>query len=208
MTSLGPASKSVERDGRGYRRRSPVDTAGRRRSGPCRRYRDQDHRHEPGPPSPSQRHPPRPGGRPHPAAPRRHPSCPGGRRPAAGLHHGPAALPRPRLLGLQLGPPELRVERVGPRLLQLGRPVGRGALRAPRVYLGVLPSILGLGALDALLTHRLASPDRGHLHRPPPAWGPQPGPPARTATLRPAAARTPQPPSPLRDPPYRPDTNE
>src|SRR6266446_906014 len=76
---------------------------------------------------------------------------------------GPAALLQPRLLGLQLGPPELGVERLGPRLLQLGRPVGRGALRAPRVHLGV------------------GSPR---------AWGPQPGPPARTAALRPAAART------------------
>src|SRR5437899_10870622 len=91
-------------------------------------------------------------GRPLPPTPRRQSSDASDRRPATGVRHRSTALRRPGLLGLHLGAPELCLQRVGPRVLQHGRAVGRGTLRAPRQHLGVLPALLGPGALDGLLT--------------------------------------------------------
>src|SRR5437899_2357938 len=90
---------------------------------------------------------------PHPETERRpeaEPHSPGsssGRHPAADLLRRAAALRRPRLLELRLGPTELRHQRVDPGLLQLRRRVDRAALRASRLYLGLLPALLGPRAL-------------------------------------------------------------
>src|SRR5215831_21424688 len=75
--------------------------------------------------------------------PPRGPGRAGGHHHAAGVRRRAAGLRRPRLLGVRLGAPELRFRRVGPGLLQLRRPLGRGALRAPRLFLGLLPVLLG-----------------------------------------------------------------